>query len=856
MFYFCSFFRKSMKFLSRYILSAVAAALVCATTVPAQQLPGLKRHGRYHAGTLRCGVPYTLGLSTVDKGLADFALLVDTDAVPDARALLESLPHFPDGRPMRFLTGHGSGLGPDGYISRLAGVTVFRFNGLRVSDAMARDSVLLLLTDLIYMTPGGNHAILAAGDIDPNSTRSTLENLSMLLPGTAPQSFRDSYQWQPTAETKFRRGPAHGAVASIELTYRMPRTPRERLNTVVPYLSKVYSHALGNILYRRIRTACLAEHIPYGTIGYRYRSSADSPDDELFTLRVTTDTARVDRMLDIVAGTLSAIDRDGVLTGEYADETGRIYHHSLRFGKRMPNRVLMDKLIAATLYGCDLASEVEVAKFLTTRSLRKEEESRLMSGYAAALLDSAANLSLTVTGSSDPDPLARFRQAWSRGGGYLYTYVSHKADTLNLGVEPVKTKLKKELPEPVSGGQLWRFANGMEVVFKQTDGDPGYFHFGWLLRGGYPLVTDLADGEGAFVGDMLRLGFVGPLTGLDFYNMLLANGIEMEPAVGLQDLRLTGHAPSAELELLIRSLLELAHHRKPDPNAFATYRANQALALAEADRTEAGMWELMWPADRYSSWKNIRNLTDGLPQKAEQYFAGRFSRCNDGVLVLVGDLHPEKTKKLLSRWLGAMPVSPQRTLPARVDSQPRSGVLTVTRREGVPGCHMLLRIPLLYTAKNVYALNLAYYYLEDCLNADLTEGGLRYTLDGTFSSFPQGMVHLMIHATPAEPSALPAGIASSDPMDAVHSLRRALQRAAATQVPQALLKAYKERLQGDLDDTIKTEESLIEMIFKRYGEGKDLLTTYKQRLGEVTPEDLTAILQALYKGARIEYVVK
>ena len=845
-----------MKFLPRYILSAAAAALVFATTMPAQQLPALKRHGRYHAGTLRCGVPYTLALSTVDKGLADFALLVDAEAVPDARGLLEDLPHFPGDRPWRFLAEHGSGLGADGYISRLGDVTVYRFSSLRVSDAMARDSVLLLLTDLILKTPGGNHAILAAGDIDPNSTKTILEHLSMILPATPVQSFRDKYTWKPTAETKFRRVPADGAVAAIELTYRMPRTPRERLNTVVPYLSSVYSHALGNILYRRIRTACLAEHIPYGDLDFHYRSSADSPGDELFSLRVTTDTARVDQMLDIVAMTLSDIDRNGVLTEEYADETGRLYHHSLRFGRLLANRVLMDKLIAATLYGCDLASEVEVAKFLTTRSLRKAEEARLMSGYAAALLDSAANLSLTVTGSRDADPLARFREAWGRRDGYIYTYVNNKSDSLNLSVEPVKVKLKKEIAEPVSGGQLWRFANGMEVVFKQTDGDPGYFHFGWLLRGGYPLVPDLADGEGAFVGDMLRLGFVGPLTGLDFYNMLRANGIEMEPSVGMQDLRLTGHAPSSELELLIRSLLELAHHRKTDPSAFATYRANQTLSLTEADKTEAGMWELMWPADRYTPWKNIHNLTDELPGKAENYFASRFSRCNDGVLVLIGDLNPEKTKKLLGRWLGAMPVSTQRTLPARIDTQPRSGVLTVTRREGVPGCHLLLRMPLLYTAKNVYALNLAFYYLEDCLSEELAANGLRYSLEGNFTSYPQGMIHLKIDATSAEPSALPAGVASSDPMEAVHSLRRALQRAAATPVPQGVLKAYKERLQGELDNTLKTEESLVEMVFKRYGEGKDLLTTYKQRIGEVTAEDLTAILKSLSEGARIEYVVR
>lgn len=843
-----------MKFSLRYILPISAALLLFATTVPAQQLPGLKRHSRYQVGTLRSGVPYTLALSSVEKGLADFALLCDSDAAPDPARLLDSLPHFPKGRPWRFLADHGAGLGRDGYIYREGNATVFRFSGLRISDALVRDSVLLLLTDLILETPGGNHALLATGDLDPTSTKTALEYLSMLLPATPKQAFRDSYVWKNRDTAVLQQLPA-GENASVEVLYRMPRTPRERLNTVVPYISSVYSHALGNILYRRIRTVCLAEHIPYGAIDYRYRGSSESPDDEQFSLRVVTDTASVDRMTEIVAETLSAIDREGVLSDEYADATGALYHQSLRFGRLLDRVTLMDKCIAASLYGADLASEVDIAKFLTTRSLRKEEECTLMNGYAAALLDSAANLTLTVAGSRDADPMARFCAAWGRRDGYVYTYVNNKADTLNLSVAPVKTKLKRITAEPVSGGELWHFANGVDVVFKQTSGDPGYFHFGWLLRGGYPLVQDLSDGEGAFVGDMLRVNYVGPLTGLDFYNMLRASGVELEPEVGMQDLRLRGQARSSELELLVRALLELSQHRKPDMGAFATYRANQMLAPTETDKVDAAMWELMWPADRYTPWKNIANLSDSLPDKAESYFADRFARCNDGVLVLVGDLDPGYTKRLLGRWLGAMHTAPQRTLPPRIGSQPRSGHLTVLRDEGVPGCHMLLRMPLLYTAKNVYALNLAKYYLEDILGRQLTADGLRYTLEGKFFSYPEGMVQLRIHATPAEEDALPAGITPADPSEAARSLRQALRQAADETVPDKQLKAYKERLQGELDNTLKTEESLVEMIFKRYGEGKDLLTTYKTRIAEVSADDIRDFARTLQDAARIEYIV-
>lgn len=846
-----------MKFRSRYILSAVTAVLLFATTVPAQNLPALKRHGRYHVGTLKSGVPYVLATNAVEKGLADFALICDSLAAPDPGALLEELPHFPKGSPARFLAEHGAGLGTNGYVNYRGDCLAFQFSGLRVSDPMARDSMFLLLFDLILSTPGGNHAIVAAGDLDPNSSKTALELLSMMLEPTKEQTFAGEAGWKTVdTATLVRQDLLPGQNPFAEVVYRLPRIPRRQLNTVVPYVSVVYANALGDILYRRLRTVCLAEHVPYGAIDTRYRSSADSPWDEKFTVRVATDSAHIDRMVELLGETLSALDRQGAFTDEYKDATGAIHNFVRRRGRMMANAYFMEKGLGYFLYGTDLGSEVEVSKFLTSRDMTAEEECRLFNAYTAALIDSAANMTLRVGGSDDPDPMAHFLYGWNRRDGYVHTYVNNKNDALNLNVQPVKAKVKKVAPEPVSGGELWSFANGVDVVFKQTKGDPGNFHFGWLLRGGYPLVPDLADGEGAFVGDMLRIGYVGPLQGLDFYNMLRARGIEMEPNVGMQDLRLTGRCPSGELELLLKSFLELSRNRKPDPNAFETYRENQILLAAEADPVRARMWELLWPADRYTPWKNVASLSDDLPEKAERYFAERFSRCNDGVIVLVGDLDPVKAKKLLEQYMGAFVTSPVRTTAVRIPSRPRTGTLTVFREGETPGSHMLLRIPLLYTAKNVYASELACLYLEDCLDAVLVESGLRYHIEHEFHSYPEGAFQLRIDAWAAEAYAVPKGVEPADPVSAVTALRKALERAAEKPVPDKLLAAYKTRLQETLKDSLTGEESLVEAVLKRFGEGKDLVTTYKQRIDEVSVKDLTTILEDLHSGARVEYIVK
>ncbi len=77
-------------------------------------------------------------------------------------------------------------------------------------------------------------------------------------------------------------------------------------------------------------------------------------------------------------------------------------------------------------------------------------------------------------------------------------------DTSALWNEKNKVKMKSVSPEPVSGGEMWTFSNGMKVIYKKMP-TSGRFSYSFMIKGGFSTVRDLRRGEGAFFSDMFGL---------------------------------------------------------------------------------------------------------------------------------------------------------------------------------------------------------------------------------------------------------------------------------------------------------------------------------------------------------------
>ena len=120
-------------------------------------------------------------------------------------------------------------------------------------------------------------------------------------------------------------------------------------------------------------------------------------------------------------------------------------------------------------------------------------------------------------------------------------------------------------------------------------------------------------------------------------------------------------APSGQLQFFLKALLGIANKRKMNPSQYQQYSLNQALAQPSIQDL---LYQKLVPGFVYTTNKLPGKLSRDTQKKAEKYFEGRFSRMQDGILILSGDLKEEEVKRLLLRYLGGFRTD-KGTLPRR-----------------------------------------------------------------------------------------------------------------------------------------------------------------------------------------------
>ncbi len=145
----------------------------------AQTLPELQADERIECGTLPCGLDYRIVASSVDKGYASAALVQrDCAGAGMSREALLELEHC---APLQFLLSRGIAPSEAGYIQYKSDARIFRFDDIPFDSQDARDSALLVLSDLARLSRKPQTLILA-GDFDKAALKRTLSILSLTIP--------------------------------------------------------------------------------------------------------------------------------------------------------------------------------------------------------------------------------------------------------------------------------------------------------------------------------------------------------------------------------------------------------------------------------------------------------------------------------------------------------------------------------------------------------------------------------------------------------------------------------------------------------------------------------------------------
>lgn len=837
-----------------------------------QALPSLGVADEIKMGTLPNRMDYYLVTNRGERGFADFALVRKDLCEPeDVRDGLGSLPHFGSREPYRFLSENGIGYSEEGYVSYRPDATIFSFKNVPTHDQSVADSTLLMMMDMAAASRRPQ-AIVISGDIDADKIRERMNLLSMTVSRLVLPAWDCGYAWNPRDSLALRVTFHQSSdVAVINSIFSARRQPAELMNTPQPLVSSAYAHTLAGIVCKRVIRSFRDLGIPLADIRFRYMDSSRSPEDERYSFSLFTSSRYLDQATREFAAILSDIDKNGVDPEEFEDAREKLLSEAKRKegGRDLSNAEYVSKCISSYLYGSNLASEGAVNTFLAGRRLPVEQELPLFNGFARALLDSASNLTLRYdipeTGMDREVIRNSFNDAWANAAPRTGAYKTDFGDTLSLYEPKSRARLRSETPEPVSGGKLWTFSNGVKVVYKKVS-TPGEFRYALMLRGGVSLVPGLHAGEGAFVGDMLGLSDIAGLNGRDFHAMLGANGITMEEEASLSDLRISGIAPKSKFPLLMRALLSVADARKPNKAEFDYYRKGEALridmeALSPRD-VNSLMDSIMRPEYFYSERKIMENLTDDLPWRAEQYFESVFSKVNDGMLVLVGDLDEERLKKDLSKTVGDFRTQKKYAQRPRVSSRFATGSVTYME-ESVPGLvgggeigvNVAMSAPISYNMENYMAFKMAVACIRKELVGVLADSGAYVELTERLEVFPAERMSVFVNCRPCRADGLPPGVTPADPLELLDAVRRITSDVSRLDISDKDLNAYKEAMRGVLERRLASPEAIVDDVLVRYGEGKDLVSGSKAAIEAVSAEDVKKILSLLKKGAEVEYVI-
>jgi len=839
-----------------------AASLLGGVTAGAQSLPNLGKAPEITTGCLPNGISYYLVRNANSPGFADFALVQPQRNDRTAtRENLVRLPHFYGRKPYDFLASKSVGYTSRGYIQHFQDATVFRFADVPVSQADVSDSTLLMMFD-IAADSEYEQALVVSGNIDVPAVIERIRVLSMTISRRMPPEDDSRYGWKQQDQVVITTDTS--PVGAITLHYRSPRTERELMNTIQPVMSRLLAKELDIVLEHRLRAAFTDAGLPLADYRYRYVGSDETASDELFSMAVFTAPDKLESALKLVAGVLSSLDDGGATLEEVAFARTVIAEAAKRDGSnyKMSNAEYLDKCIASYLYGANLASYSAISPIYSGRRLDVGRERELLNRYISSTFSPKRNLHLRVTGPVRPDPDRvgeLFTAGWSEGNNAV-SDIPDAADTLKLDVPRRKVKLKTTSADMFTGGKLWTFSNGIEVVFKQT-GEQGSFYYGLMVKGGWNEIPGIKESEPAFVQDVLSSGKVAGMSSAHFKDLLAMNGISLKPEIGLSDVRLSGKAPGRSLQLVLKTMLSVANFYEPDRDAYVRYCQEKPVRL-ERDKfsqegTRAVLDSIMCPGYSFSAGSTPKMPGHDFDVRIGQYVNQKAANMKNSVIVLIGDLDEAATLKLLTSTLGGFRSGQQRVVRPRLDYPLRDCWSTtyVQRNWRKHGVSVALGAKLPFGSDSYAQMQLACSVLKAELDNALAADGMYCNVSGTSDLLPAEKTTIYVNCSPVPLSGLPSDVRPVMPVQALMTVRSVINRLAKSEVEAAQLEFCKTMLLNRSKAVEGSSALLMDAVLDRSSIGRDVRAGLAQRIKSASPADIRKLFEAL-AACDCEYVVQ
>lgn len=774
-------------------LVVLIAGVLVSIIMPAQDLPLLPSDPAVKTGVFPDGLTCYVAANQSEKGFADIAVIDKSQS--EGKETLVSL------------------------------------EKVCVANEAQTDSLLIKVMKFVEESAApADMAVVICGDVDASRVMDKLRYMSYMVDGSIPSPVPE-YQWKgDDSVATFHITDTVAGLATVSLQWEAPRTPGHFMNTVQFAVYRKSVAEIGIVAENRIRhTMQYVERIPVADVRWSHRSSLEGSGNESFRLEVTVADEHVG-VADTVAHRILANMRDrktrswdlAVAQADYMFSLEREASVALK-----DNQQYVDMCRKSFLYNGPLSSEKEILGFHKSKEVPDSTAKRLFDNMTHALIKT------DVTSDEVADVTVGFMLQ----------------DTIALPApSAVKAKLKSSRKDHVSGGVVWTFANGFKVVYKSMPTDD-VIYYSLALNGGYADIPGLAKGEGAFISDYLDYCSVsGGMSAHNVFDDLLkVAGMTLDTQVNLSNTLISGKVYDNNVGLLMKTLLAIANDRSPSPEEFGYYVSSENLRLRQHDDLHVALDSLLCPGYIYSSVKSKGNLSLSTAEKAEAFFAEQFSKMNDGVLILVGEMSEQEMRRSLQMYVSEFRTRDAAFRRANVQYQPVSGSSTYQVEAEEDAIVVAASVLLPLTVENYMACDLATMHMQRTFDQSLDDS-LSVSVTAARKIYPRERFSVLIKVTDKEGGPLST--------ETLWQIRSVLDQLSEQNIDDAVLKAYKECLKHRIGISIKTPEYWVHAITLRHLEGKDFTTGYAAGVDAVTPDRLTGLISSLRNGSRIEYIMK
>jgi len=257
----------------------------------------------------------------------------------------------------------------------------------------------------------------------------------------------------------------------------------------------------------------------------------------------------------------------------------------------------------------------------------------------------------------------------------------------------------------------------------------------------------------------------------------------------------------------------------------------------------------------YCACKGVEDTN--LPSKAKSYFDGVFGRMNKGCLIFSGDFDEDVLKKELTRYMGNFKIDNS------VSYRTRRKVGEIARHETTyavaadPSISMSMEAPIIYSAENYIAANIAAYSLSEGVFSSVASSGWMVSPSWSVDIFPHERLDLGLHLSTVRQSGLPASLMRDDSADNV--LSKAMDAISAygkTGISDEAFAAGKQVISNYCTSLMKDPDMRLKLLALRYVYSKDLVTDMENKCSSVKKTQVDEIVKSLASGVKDVKVVR